>query len=186
MKATAFGFLILLTLTAPAQNIQYGPASYRGKDCPAGSFSFALSPDQSDFSLLVDSFQAESGKPLGTLQNAKTCTVLIPVRMPQGYQGSLVTHVKGYVATVETARATYNQEVFFGGSRAFSLAKVFEHQNNSFQIASDSLSTTAWSSCNGNTLVRVDINLSTQGESQAILSLDQLSFEWKLKKCNAL
>ncbi len=163
--------LVLTTvLTAPLSSalaagggVTIGQPSYGGNGCPAGSASATVSPDGQELSILFDKFIALGNDPA---QSRKSCNLVIPITVPQGFQVSLYdADYRGYVApgTTGTLRAEY----FFAGGKGPVFQRTFNGEAN-YDVR-DSLATVAnvWSRCGDSLNMRVNASMAARGRGQA-------------------
>jgi Domain of unknown function (DUF4360) len=185
--------LVLATvITAPVSSalangggVVLGLPSYGGNGCPAGSASARVSPDGQELSVLFDSFMALGNDPA---QSRKSCNLVIPITVPQGFQVSLYdADYRGYVSpgTSGTLRAEY----FFAGARGPVFQRTFNGETN-YNVR-DSLTTVAnvWSRCGDSLNMRINASMAARGRGQATVdSIDLahrgLVYHIKYRNCN--
>jgi hypothetical protein len=61
-----------------------GKLSYGGNGCPAGTMRVAFAPDNLSFTMLFDSFIADTSD--GARRDAMSCDALLPITIPEGQQ----------------------------------------------------------------------------------------------------
>jgi Domain of unknown function (DUF4360) len=185
--------LVLTTvLTAPLSSalaagggVTIGQPSYGGNGCPAGSASATVSPDGQELSILFDKFIALGNDPA---QSRKSCNLVIPITVPQGFQVSLYdADYRGYVApgTTGTLRAEY----FFAGGKGPVFQRTFNGEAN-YDVR-DSLATVAnvWSRCGDSLNMRVNASMAARGRGQATVDSFDLAhrglvYHVKYRNCN--
>jgi hypothetical protein len=162
--------LILATVVAgpmaPAfagQQVEIMGANYGGNGCPANSASVTVSPDGQKLTLLFDKFIAQGGDPNNS---RKSCNLVIPIKVPQGFQISLYdADYRGYVAP--STSASLRSEYFFAGNRGPVFQRTFRGEQN--YTATDRLATVAnvWSACGSSENMRVNASIAARGKGMA-------------------
>jgi hypothetical protein len=162
--------LVLATVVAgpmaPAfagQQVQIMGANYGGNGCPANSASVTVSPDGQELTMLFDKFIAQGNDPNNS---RKSCNLVIPIKVPQGFQISLYNaDYRGYVAPQTTGTLTAGY-FFAGGS-----GPVFKRTLNGEQEykVTDNLATIAdvWSACGSSENMRVNASMTARGKGMA-------------------
>ncbi len=161
--ATALGASIFSPSANAQSVIQLGQPGYGGTGCPANSASVSLSPDQTSLSILFDQYVVEAGN--GRTMDRKSCNIAIPVRVPQGYSISVFqVDYRGFNALPAGARANFNVEYFFAGSRGVRQAKSFYGPTSNLYELTDHLTAEAvvWSACGADTNLRVNTSMMVQ------------------------
>ncbi len=203
MRGLFSGLLSLATLIgismassgAQAQAaIQLGMPGYGGTGCPANSASVSLSPDQSSLSILFDQYVVEAGN--GRTMDRKSCNIAIPVRVPQGYSISVFqVDYRGFNSLPSGARANFNVEYFFAGSRGVRQSKTFYGPSSNLYELTDHLTAEAvvWSACGADTNLRVNTSMMVQTnrrQDQAMSTVDSadvtagLVYHVAWRRCN--
>lgn len=185
-------FLSLSSL-ANAQ-LRLGEPGYGGNGCPAGSANVILSPDQTELSILFDSFMVEaSGR---TTVDRKSCNLAIPVHVPQGYSVSIINvDYRGFNSLPQGARSSLTAEYFFAGGRGPRTVRNFVGELNSDYLVNDRLQATAlvWSRCGESVTLRVNASMMVQTNrrgDQALASVDSadvstaMLYKFQWKRCN--
>jgi hypothetical protein len=162
--------LVLATIVAgpmaPAfasDKVEIMGANYGGNGCPVNSASVTVSPDGQELSVLFDKFIAQGSDPNNS---RKSCNLVIPIKVPQGFQISLYdADYRGYVApqTSGTLRAEY----FFAGNRGPVFQRTFRGEES--YTVTDSLATVAnvWSACGSSENMRVNASMAARGKGMA-------------------
>jgi hypothetical protein len=182
MKTTIFFLSLFLSLVSQAQTgIQIERINYGGNGCPSGSASTVLTPDASELQILFDAFTADNSH--GSLFDQRTCSIMLNVRVPQGYQVIVDTDAAGFAHVEGSAQAQLRQEMTVGSQRLPAITKNFTRTSNDFEISNDLLATRpVWTGCGENTVVRINYQLKSTGRTQALLNLDHLRLrasQWK-------
>ncbi len=128
MKMTLIAMsLTLASAVASAQGLRLGVPSYGGNGCPAGSASVTLSPDESELSILFDSYIAEAGETTGRPIDRKTCNITLPVTVPQGYSVAIFkVDYRGFNAVPSRDGSTnFRAEYFWAGARGPVVSRTF-------------------------------------------------------------
>jgi hypothetical protein len=81
LSAALIALVLLASTNALAQTQTTSPMN----GCPGGSYSVANSPDGSTLSILFDSFVVTKGQGVDAGNERKTCTIQIPLALPEGY-----------------------------------------------------------------------------------------------------
>ena len=68
-----------------AQTVTLGQPTYAGPGCPQGSVAATLSPTSDTLSILYDKFTIATTPGRRTNELRSSCTVKVPVNLPQGY-----------------------------------------------------------------------------------------------------
>lgn len=128
------------------RNIQHA-----GTGCPAGSVAENVSPDRQAFTLLFDSFVAQTGLGAKPADARKNCALVVDLDYPAGWQFSVVAvDVRGYAALDPGVTGQQVTTGYFQGSRdQFRVQQDFwgptaEDYLNSAEIP---LATATWSPC---------------------------------------
>jgi Domain of unknown function (DUF4360) len=169
--------LVLVTLiTAPIapalanSRIEIGQPAYGGNGCPSGSASVSLSPNGKELSILFDKFIALGNS---SADSRKSCNVVIPVRVPNGFQVSLYdTDYRGYVAP--DTQGTLRAEYFFAGARGPVFQRTFNGEIN-YNVHDSLSASNSWSKCGDSVNMRVNASMSARGRGQATVDSADLS-----------
>lgn len=170
--ATTVGVSIFASSASAQSVIQLGQPGYGGTGCPSNSASVSLSPDQSSLSILFDQYVVEAGN--GRSMDRKSCNIAIPVRVPQGYSISVFqVDYRGFNSLPAGARATFNVEYFFAGSRGVRQAKSFYGPAANLYELTDHLTAeaTVWSACGADTNLRVNTSMLVQTNRRQDLAM---------------
>jgi hypothetical protein len=174
-----FLFCLLFTSQLFAEDLKLGEASYGGTGCPAGSASVSLAPDQKSLSILFDSYVAESGYTTGRTVDRKSCNIVIPVKVPQGFSVSIFqVDYRGFNAVPANGASTrFNAEYFWAGIRGPKISRIFRGPLNDNFTVSDELLTTAlvWAPCGKSVNLRVNtsmVAISNQNFDQTMGAVD--------------
>ncbi len=192
--ATLIGLSMAASGAQAQAAIQLGLPGYGGTGCPANSASVSLSPDQSSLSILFDQYVVEAGN--GRTMDRKSCNIAIPVRVPQGYSISVFqVDYRGFNSLPSGARANFNVEYFFAGSRGVRQAKTFYGPSSNLYELTDHLTAEAvvWSACGADTNLRVNTSMMVQTnrrQEQAMSTVDSadvtagLVYHVAWRRCN--
>lgn len=192
--ATLIGISMAASGAQAQAAIQLGMPGYGGTGCPANSASVSLSPDQSSLSILFDQYVVEAGN--GRTMDRKSCNIAIPVRVPQGYSISVFqVDYRGFNSLPVGARANFNVEYFFAGSRGVRQAKTFYGPSSNLYELTDHLTAEAvvWSACGADTNLRVNTSMMVQTnrrQEQAMSTVDSadvtagLVYHVAWRRCN--
>jgi hypothetical protein len=175
--------LSVLLSSAYADDIRLGMAGYGGTGCPAGSASVTLSPDYKSLSLIFDSYVAEAGASSGRTLDRKTCSIAIPIYIPQGLSVSIIRiDYRGYVALPNSyASASFNSEYFFAGSTGPRFSKSWRGRTDTNYLFNNdlALSASVWSPCGESVNMRVNTSMLVRNSvynSDALATVDSADF----------
>lgn len=164
-----------------ADGLQLGTPSFGGTGCPVGSASFTLSPDGKSVVGLFDSFSNELGVNAGRLSDRKSCNIVVPIHVPQGYSvviGDLGIF-SGFNSLPASAVSTLTIQSFWAGGAGPSLTRTFRGPlNTNFDfLASSQPASLNWSPCGEDVNLRLNITLMTKSPNgiDAISTLDKLT-----------
>ncbi len=170
--------LVLATMVAvpmapafAADKVEIKGASYGGNGCPANSASVTVSPDGQKLTLLFDKYIAQGADPNNS---RKACNIVIPIKVPQGFQISLYdADYRGYVAPETTGKL--RSEYFFAGSSGPVFQRTFNGEQD--YTVRDSLLTVAnvWSACGSSENMRVNTSMAASGKGMATVDSFDLS-----------
>lgn len=180
MKKLVLAATLSLSAAAFAQpGLELGYPSTGGNGCPQGSVSASLSPDNTQLSILFDSFIAEAGPASGKTLDRKSCNISIPVTVPNGYSVSVVAvDYRGFVGLPSRrANARFTAEYFFANMAGPRMQRQFVGaQNTDYLIENDLvLSAVVWSACGAQTNLRVNASIMLQNtdySQDAIATVD--------------
>jgi hypothetical protein len=167
MKSIKLSFAALalaVSLPSLAQvGLRLGNPSFNGTGCPIGSVATALSPDDTQLSILFDQFVVEAGPAAGTNLARKNCSIAIPVTVPNGYSVSVVgVDYRGFVGLPRgRATATFTASYFFADARGVSFSKTYRGGENTNYVLENDLLLTAvtWSRCGAQTNLRISSSM---------------------------
>ncbi len=174
------GVLLSLLLTSAAahgRGLELGEPTYGGTGCPMGTAAIALSPDQSQLSILFDQYVVEAGG--SKTVDRKNCNIAIPIHVPQGYSISVMQiDYRGFLALPSGSRAQLSVNYFLpGAGRGVNSSKTFYGPSTSDYLKQDNLGLQAivWSACGADTILRANTSLFAQTNSrreQALATVD--------------
>ncbi|MBF0362104.1 MAG: DUF4360 domain-containing protein [Oligoflexia bacterium] len=164
-------------------DVTLGDPTYSGNGCPSGTINATLSPDNKTLSVLFDQFIANAGNGSGgLLSDRKSCSLAIPVHLPNGYSVSVYKiDFRGHAEIPLNGDALGNLKVdyFFAGQQGVSLTKSFAPGFADDFTITDDLAATAevWSSCGEDVILRTNTNISVKTNVSAeatMLSIDSI------------
>lgn len=173
-----------------------GIPAYGGNGCPANSAGAVLSPDGQTLSILFDQFIAEAGGNTGKKVDRKSCSIAIPVHVPQGYSVSVFqVDYRGFVSVPRGASARMSAEYFFGGASGPIRSDTFSGPQSTDYLVSDELVGTAmvWSRCGEDVNLRVNARMTATTNSrfdQVLGTVDSadvttgLVYHFSWRRCN--
>ena len=160
---------VVITVTSPALaggKVQVaGNVSFGGSCCPDSSARVTVSPDGQEIRLSFDKFAADATRPA---ESRKSCNLVIPIKVPQGFQISLAgAEYSGYVAPNTTGRL--RSESFFAGQKGPVFTKNIDGGKN--YTVKDSLASGAnvWSACGDSVNMRVNASMIARGKGMATI-----------------
>ena len=160
------------------RHIQYG-----GSGCPAGTVAQNVSPDTQAFTLLFDSFVAQTAPGLRPSDARKNCSLAIDFDYPSGWQFSVVAaDTRGYAALDYGVEGQQVTAGYFQGSREqFRIQQNYygptaEDYLNMFEIP---LASTVWSPCGQSAVRALILNtqvrlLSSNRLARGLMTVDSL------------
>ena len=172
----------VLTSSFAFDDIQLGEPGYGGTGCPAGTASTTLSPDNKSLSIIFDDFMVEAGDSVGKRMNRKSCSIAIPVHVPQGMSVSVVdVDYRGYVSVPRGGMARFSAEYFFAGQRGPRFTKNFrgEFDDDYFFENTLGLYGMVWSPCGADVNLRVNASMlakSNRYYDDALATVDSADF----------
>lgn len=168
---------------AQADNIELGQPAYGGTGCPAGTASASVSPTGDALSILFDRFVVEAGGITGVREARKSCSLSIPVRIPQGYSVAVIrTDFRIYnLIPSGGARNRLETEYFWAGVQGprFSATYVGPLDKNEvvpMGIIAESL---VWTPCGASVNMRVKTDIRTRTNSwmdESTMTVDSADF----------
>lgn len=183
----------LLTAQAHAQTLQLGEPSYGGTGCPDRSASVTLNNNNSEMSILFDSYVVEAGN--GRRLDRKNCGIAIPVRVPQGFSVAVFkVDYRGFNAIPSGGYSRLTAEYFWAGSRGPTISRIFNGPINQNFTVTDELEATTlvWSACGADVILRANTTAMVQTNSrqdQAMSTVDSadvssgLIYHLQWKRC---
>ncbi|OFZ51344.1 MAG: hypothetical protein A2381_06255 [Bdellovibrionales bacterium RIFOXYB1_FULL_37_110] len=197
MKKIALKILaiVLFTSAAYADEIYLGQPGYGGNGCPQGTASATVSPDQKSLSIIFDQFVAEAGGMTGKSMDRKTCSIAVPVHVPQGYSISIIAvDYRGFNSLPTGAYSRFTSEYFFAGQRGPMFSRDFYGQLENEYLFKNTLGVVGmvWSACGADVNLRVNTSMmvrTNRMRAQAMATVDSADFNAGLvyhiqwKKC---
>lgn len=196
VKFLALAALMTASLSAFAQvGLRLGAPQNAGSGCPLGSVAAVISPDETQLSLLFDSYQVEAGPASGRTIDRKNCTIGIPVQVPGGYSLSIVKVIyRGFVGLPNRgASARFTADYSFANTIGPRFQRQFDGAQSTDYVISNDLAVTAmtWSACGASTNLRINTSMMLQNTSglDAIASVDSadlssgIIYQLKLRPC---
>lgn len=169
MRGFIFLCTMLMAVASQAANLALGEPSYGGTGCPAGTAAVTLSPDAQSVSILFDSYVAEAGYTTGRRIDRKSCNIVVPVHVPQGFSVSIFqVDYRGFNSLPEFDTQTrFNAEYFWAGIRGPKISKVFRGPLNDNFITTDNLIASAlvWAPCGKSVNLRINTSMMAQSNA---------------------
>jgi hypothetical protein len=178
LMATTLAILTAVSIQANAQGLRLGQPAYGGTGCPAGSASVNLSPDETELSILFDSYVVEAGGTSGRRVDRKSCNVSIPVSVPQGYSVAIFqVDYRGFNLVPRGGMARFDAEYFWAGARGPRQTRMFAGPIQDNYTLSDMLvaTTLVWTPCGASVNLRANTSMMVQTNSmnhQAMSTVD--------------
>lgn len=176
--AAAMAITSLISAHANAQGLRLGIPAYGGSGCPAGTASVNLSPDETELSILFDSYIVEAGGNTGKRLDRKSCNVSIPVTVPQGYSVAIFqVDYRGFNLVPRGGMSRFDAEYFWAGSRGIRQSRIFSGPVQDNYTLTDMLAATTlvWTPCGAEVNLRANTSMTTQTNSfnqQAMSTVD--------------
>ncbi len=185
LSVSSFSGVAMAELGPDPSSVRINGISYAGSGCPAGSVSQNLSEDAKAFTLLFDSYVAETGPGMPLSLARKNCQVVVDLRFPQGWSYSLFTvDYRGY-ARLESG--TSGQQVssyyFQGQPKTGNLRTTYYGPaERDYQIRDTlGLDALVWSPCGANRALNMNTQVRVTAPSQrrALMTIDSIDGELK-------
>ncbi len=185
LSVSSFSGVAVAELGPDPSSVRINGISYAGSGCPAGSVSQNLSEDAKAFTLLFDSYVAETGPGMPLSLARKNCQVVVDLRFPQGWSYSLFTvDYRGY-ARLESG--TSGQQVssyyFQGQPKTGNLRTTYYGPaERDYQIRDTlGLDALVWSPCGANRALNMNTQVRVTAPSQrrALMTIDSIDGELK-------
>lgn len=178
------GKLIVLLFTvataiARADDIALGEPAYGGTGCPQGTVGTTLSPDNKVLSVIFDAFMAQAGKGAGVSIDRKTCSLAVPIHVPQGLSVSVLkVDYRGYTFVPSGAMARFTVEYFLKSFNSTSTgpkgSRTFMGPVDRDYLVSNELllSAQVWSACGQDVNLRINTSMlaKTNSRNQDVLA----------------
>ncbi len=188
-------FGLVLGSWAMADDIRLGEPGYGGTGCPAGSASVTLSPDAKTLSIIFDRYQTTVGGDTRRSIDRKSCSIAIPVHVPQGFSVSVLqVDFRGYNYLPYGANSQFNVEYFFAGSAGPRYQRRFYGELDDDYLVSNELELRAmvWSRCGQDVNLRTNssITLRTTYNREAMSTIDSedinagIIYQLQWKRCD--
>lgn len=185
--------LVLYSKNSFAESLSLGLPTAHGSGCVSNSIAATVSPDQSQLSILFDSYSVEvSGK---YAFSKKACNIYIPVRVPRGMKLAITQmDFRGYNFLPKGAAAKLSVDYSLGHHPSRPTHKIFRGELDADYIVTDTMRTKdlRWARCGKDTVLRINSSLkirtNRQGE-QAYSTIDSLDttssvvYKLALKRC---
>jgi hypothetical protein len=160
--------------------------TYGGSGCKQGSVSSSISQDLTTFTLIFDSFIAETGQGKSISDSRKNCQINVDLRYPQGWSYSIVSvDYRGFVSLPKGTSAEQSALYYFSGETAQSKSSTkFQGPYENSYLVSDKIPVQqiVWSPCGkviqGN--VNAAVSISGDRSKSALMTVD--SIDGKVKQ----
>lgn len=134
-----------------------GQPVFGGSGCPEGTVSVAESFDGTTVSVLFDEYVVETGP--GDFFDYTSCSVAVPVHVPQGFTVALVAvDYRGFAAVPQSGLAQLTTEYFFAGTAGPRRTTRFPPGSFGPFLVEDVVqaSTLVWSACGADVILRAN------------------------------
>lgn len=183
--------LVLLTgVFGEAQTLRVGPAISAGSGCPLGTVSTRFNSSNQNVSLSFKKFEVEGGGESTAVVSRKSCQVILPVSVPQGYSVALSqVQYQGHLDLEAGSRVQLRTEMFRAGSRGVVTQVQYRgRQNKDFsktvRLNSQQLD---WSPCGEDVNLRISSNLQLDVGAHQDSSSAKINRAWivglKIRAC---
>lgn len=176
------------------ESLSLGIPTARGTGCPSGTIGAALSPDNSQLSVLFDEYTVEARE-----KNAiekKDCDIKIPVRVPAGMRFSVLRmDFRGYNHLPKNANAALVVDYSLGSNHSRPARAQFKGELDAEYTITDKLLAHElhWTPCGKDVVLHIDTSIKVKtnkdGE-QALSTLDSVDvssnsvlYQISLQKC---
>lgn len=138
-----------------------------GSGCAGTSASAILSPDSKTLSILFNEYTVEAGHRVNVQVDRKSCNIVIPVGVPQGYSVSIYrVDFRGFNSLQVGTRSQFEVEYFFAGGHGPTIKRAFygpilEDFTESHELVA---STAFWSACGTSENLRINTGLLVQSD----------------------
>ncbi len=189
MQAATAAAVLLAAGVAEAQTppwVRIRNISYAGTGCPAGSVAENLASDYRAFTLLFDTFVAQTGANVPFAEKRKNCQVNLDLDFPNGWSFTVFTvDYRGYAALDRGVTGTQKSTYYFQGQRTGpSLAtNLYGPTDRDYQIRDTlGLEAVVWSPCgekrslNINSQVRLEAR---DPNANGVMTIDSIDGELK-------
>lgn len=174
--------LLAMSAVAQADTLQLGVPAYGGTGCPAGSASVSLSPDQTQISMLFDSYVVQAGN--GVAFDRKNCNIAVPVHVPQGFSVAVFgIDYRGFTGLPAGGRANLSVDYFLAsGGRGVHTSKTFMGPQATDYLKHDDLGVESivWTACGADTILRANTSMLVQtnaSSQQAMATVDSADID---------
>jgi hypothetical protein len=186
---------IMLSAPVFADDMSLGEPGYGGTGCPAGTVSVTLSPDAKSLSMLFDQYLVSVGGDTGKTFDRKSCSIAIPVHVPQGLSVSVLKiDFRGFNYLPRSASSQFNVEYFFAGTRGPTFRRTFRGPLDTDYLINNELTVEAiaWSACGADVNLRTNSSLrvNTVSNREAMASIDSedvnagIIYQLQWRKCS--
>lgn len=196
--AIAASVLLSGAISAEAANgLKLGVPAYGGNGCPGGSAAVTVSPAEDAISILFDQFIAEAGNTTGRRVDRKSCSITIPVQVPQGYSVAVFqTDYRGFnLLPGNGAYSRLDTEYFWAGIRGPRFTKMYNGPVADNYTQSNGVIATAlvWTPCGASVNLRVNSSAMVQSNAQmeqAMMTVDSMDvssgliYHLQWRRCN--
>lgn len=187
LKAGAGLAIAMLSSSAFAQtpeHVRIRSISYAGSGCPAGTVSQNVASDLKAFTLLFDSYIAETGPGVALREARKNCQIAVDLQFPSGWSYSILdVDYRGY-ASLERGVTGEQQSAYYfqGQARTATLKSVFRGPTQQDYQIRDSLGLEAvvWSPCGASRALNINTQVrltSTNRFASGLLTTDSIDGE---------
>lgn len=163
--------------------------SYAGTGCPAGTVAQNVSADAQAFTLLFDSFVAQTAPGLPPTESRKNCTLNIDLAVPPSWSYSIFTvDYRGYANLEPGVTGIQKSTYYFQGQRnQINLqTTIVGPQARDYSLRDTlGLQATEWSPCGGTRALNINAQVRVEKpfnrpQASGLMTIDSIDGEVKL------
>eukprot|EP01126_Amoeba_proteus_P038754 TRINITY_DN4055_c0_g1_i3.p1 TRINITY_DN4055_c0_g1~~TRINITY_DN4055_c0_g1_i3.p1 ORF type:complete len:204 (+),score=23.86 TRINITY_DN4055_c0_g1_i3:214-825(+) len=158
---------------------------YAGTGCPAGSVAQVIDPSRTVFTLIFDRFIAQDGPNVDYSETTKNCQINVDLRVPQGWQYSIVSvDYRGYAKLDPSAVGIHQTLYYWAGNDQTALSRevingpIEENYQIRHQFGLESL---IWSECNAVRSLNINarISVTAEGNDRGLITNDSVDGKFR-------
>jgi len=180
--ATAAVALVIPGDAPDPKTVTIKGVAYGGSGCPQNSLGEYISQDQTTFTLIFDSFFAQTGPGTTPSEGREACQINLELDYPSGFQYSILsTTYRGYAALDSRVTGTLSALYYFSGAnqQQVQTQTVFQGPTDQSFTASSNvgIASVVWSPCGAELPLNIKTSLSvfsTNPNAKGLLEDDTL------------